>query len=304
MTQLLHSLTSLEFYFTILRVMTPILFPTISAAISSISGSINISLEGTMLMSALTGVIVSALIKNLILAFLAGILVGIIYASILAYFHLRLKTDIVLAGIALNLFASGFTVFLLYLISGDKGTSSSLTSLVFPSIHIPILKDIPILGKIFSGHNILTYLSLISVLIFYLLIFKTPLGLRIRAVGENPESAESVGVNVARIKFIALILSGIFASLGGLYLSMGYVSWFGRDMTAGRGFIALAAASLGRNMPLGVFLSSLLFGAVMTLAIYLASVQLPSEFIQMIPYIATIIFLTIYSIQTYRGEEK
>ena len=301
MTQLLHSLTSLEFYFTILRVMTPILFPTISAAISSISGSINISLEGTMLMSALTGVIVSALIKNLILAFLAGILVGIIYASILAYFHLRLKTDIVLAGIALNLFASGFTVFLLYLISGDKGTSSSLTSLVF---HIPILKDIPILGKIFSGHNILTYLSLISVLIFYLLIFKTPLGLRIRAVGENPESAESVGVNVARIKFIALILSGIFASLGGLYLSMGYVSWFGRDMTAGRGFIALAAASLGRNMPLGVFLSSLLFGAVMTLAIYLASVQLPSEFIQMIPYIATIIFLTIYSIQTYRGEEK
>jgi len=257
-----------------------------------------------MLISAFFGVIVSAFTKSLILGFLAGILAGVALSSILSYFHLKLKADIILAAIALNLFASGLTVFLLYIFAKDKGTSSSLRSLVFPSIEIPILKDIPIVGEIFSGHNILTYVALLSVLIFYILIFKTPLGLRIRAVGQNPDAASSVGINVNKIKFYALILSGFFGALGGLYLSMGYVSWFARDMTAGRGFIAIAASNLGANLPLGVFLASILFGILNTIAIYLASLQVPSEFIQMIPYIATIITLAIYSIQASRRKRK
>jgi len=297
---LLKSIFSASFGFAILRVMTPILFASIGVAISSLSGAINISMEGTMLIAAFFGVIVSAYTQNLILSLIAGILAGIGLASILAYFHLKLKADIILAAIALNMFSSGFTIFLLYIFAKDKGTSSSLKSLVFPSIHIPILKDIPIIGEIFSGHNLLTYLSLLSVLIFYIIIFKTPLGLRIRAVGQNPDAASSVGVNVNKIKFYALLISGIFGALGGLYLSMGYVSWFARDMTAGRGFIAIAASSLGAHLPLGVFLASILFGILNTIAIYLASLQIPSEFIQMIPYIATVITLTIYSIQASR----
>ncbi len=284
--------------------MTPILFASIGVAITTLSGAVNISLEGTMLISAFFGVIVSAFTKSLILGFLAGILAGVALSSILSYFHLKLKADIILAAIALNLFASGLTVFLLYIFAKDKGTSSSLRSLVFPSIDIPILKDIPIVGEIFSGHNILTYVALLSVLIFYILIFKTPLGLRIRAVGQNPDAASSVGINVNKIKFYALILSGFFGALGGLYLSMGYVSWFARDMTAGRGFIAIAASNLGANLPLGVFLASILFGILNTIAIYLASLQVPSEFIQMIPYIATIITLAIYSIQASRRKRK
>jgi len=297
---LLKSILSPSFGFAILRVMTPILFASIGVAITALSGAINISLEGTMLITAFFGVIVSAFTNNLILAFIAGVLSGIGLASILAYFHLKLKADIILAAIALNMFASGFTIFLLYIFAKDKGTSSSLKSLVFPSIKIPILKDIPIIGDIFSGHNILTYLALLSVIIFYIIIFKTPLGLRIRAVGQNPDAASSVGINVNKIRFIALIISGIFGALGGLYLSMGYVSWFARDMTAGRGFIAIAASNLGAHLPLGVFLASLLFGILNTIAIYLASIQVPSEFIQMIPYIATVITLTIYSIQASR----
>ena len=300
MNPLLKSILSPSFGFAILRVMTPILFASIGVAITALSGAINISLEGTMLITAFFGVIVSAFTNNLILAFIAGVLSGIGLASILAYFHLKLKADIILAAIALNMFASGFTIFLLYIFAKDKGTSSSLKSLVFPSIKIPILKDIPIIGDIFSGHNILTYLALLSVIIFYIIIFKTPLGLRIRAVGQNPDAASSVGINVNKIRFIALIISGIFGALGGLYLSMGYVSWFARDMTAGRGFIAIAASNLGAHLPLGVFLASLLFGILNTIAIYLASIQVPSEFIQMIPYIATVITLTIYSIQASR----
>lgn len=304
MSPLLKSILSPSFGFAILRVMTPILFASIGVAFSALAGSINISLEGTMLISAFFGVIVSAFTKSLFLGFLAGILSGIALASILSYFHLKLKADIILAAIALNMFASGFTIFLLYIFAKDKGTSSSLRSLVFPSINIPILKNIPILGEIFSGHNILTYLALISVLIFFIIIFKTPLGLRIRAVGQNPDAASSVGINVKKIKFYALLLSGIFGALGGLYLSMGYVSWFARDMTAGRGFIAIAASNLGAHLPLGVFLASILFGILNTIAIYLASLQVPSEFIQMIPYIATIVTLTIYSIQASRKKRK
>lgn len=304
MNPLLKSILSPSFGFAILRVMTPILFASIGVAITTLSGAVNISLEGTMLISAFFGVIVSAFTKSLILGFLAGILAGVTLSSILSYFHLKLKADIILAAIALNLFASGLTVFLLYIFAKDKGTSSSLRSLVFPSIDIPILKDIPIVGEIFSGHNILTYVALLSVLIFYILIFKTPLGLRIRAVGQNPDAASSVGINVNKIKFYALILSGFFGALGGLYLSMGYVSWFARDMTAGRGFIAIAASNLGANLPLGVFLASILFGILNTIAIYLASLQVPSEFIQMIPYIATIITLAIYSIQASRKKRK
>lgn len=304
MNPLLKSILSPSFGFAILRVMTPILFASIGVAITTLSGAVNISLEGTMLISAFFGVIVSAFTKSLILGFLAGILAGVALSSILSYFHLKLKADIILAAIALNLFASGLTVFLLYIFAKDKGTSSSLRSLVFPSIEIPILKDIPIVGEIFSGHNILTYVALLSVLIFYILIFKTPLGLRIRAVGQNPDAASSVGINVNKIKFYALILSGFFGALGGLYLSMGYVSWFARDMTAGRGFIAIAASNLGANLPLGVFLASILFGILNTIAIYLASLQVPSEFIQMIPYIATIITLAIYSIQASRRKRK
>ena len=181
--------------------------------------------------------------------------------------------DIILSAIALNLFASGGTIFLLFLFTGDKGSTSALKSLVFPSVDIPLLKSIPILGEILSGHNVLTYLALLSSLLFYVLIFKTPLGLRIRAVGQNPDAAESVGINVNRVRMAVLLLSGLAAALGGLYLSMGYVSWFSRDMTAGRGFIAVAAATLGGDLPLGALAASLFFALVSVLAVYISSPQ-------------------------------
>ena len=297
MNPLLKSILSTGFGFAILRVMTPILLPAMGVAISELAGSVNIALEGIMLMAAFFGVIVSTFTGSLWLALLAGLAAGVITGAILAYFHLKLKADIILAAIALNMFASGFTIFMLFLFTGDKGSTSSLKSLVFPEIQIPLLKSIPVLGPIFSGHNIMTYIALLAVPLFYVLVFKTPLGLRIRAVGQNPHAAESVGINVNRVKFYALMLSGLFGALGGLYLSMGYVSWFSRDMTAGRGFIAIAASTLGGNMPMGMLWASLLFGFVNSIAIYIASLDIPSELIQMIPYLITVIALAIFSIR-------
>lgn len=313
MNPLLKSIFSPEFGFALLRVMTPLLFPALGVAISSLAGSVNIAMEGIMLVSAFFGVIVSAFTGNLLLALLAGIGSGVLMGLFLGYFHLKLKANIILAAIALNMFAAGITIFLLFLFTNDKGSTSSLRSLVFPEIHIPIIRSIPVLGRILSGHNILTYGSILAVIFFYFLIFKTPLGLRIRAVGQNPHAAESVGINVNRIKLYALMFSGLFGALGGLYLSMGYVSWFSRDMTAGRGFIAIAAATLGSDMPLGVLLSALLFGLVNTFAIYIASLNIPSELIQMIPYLVTILALMVFALQvqlkgrrrrTLKGEAK
>jgi ABC-type uncharacterized transport system permease subunit len=304
MSPLLRSILSVEFGFAVFRVMTPLLFAAIGVSISNLAGTINISMEGTMLVSAFVGVLVSAFTESLVLALLAGVAAGVAMGAALSYFHLRLKADIILAAIALNLFATGITVFLLFLASGDKGSSSSLKSFVFPDLNIPLIKSIPVLGAIISGHNVMTYGAILAIVVFYIITFKTPLGLRIRAVGQNPNAAESVGINVNRTRMWALMLSGFFGAFGGLYLSMGYVSWFARDMTAGRGWIAIAAATLGGYMPLGTFLASLLFGAVNALAIYFASLQIPSELIALIPYLATVIALTIYSAQALKTRTR
>ncbi|MBP8613100.1 MAG: ABC transporter permease, partial [Candidatus Atribacteria bacterium] len=224
MNPLLESIFSTGFLFSVLRVATPIIFPALGVAISTLSGSTNIALEGIMLISAFAGVIVSAFTNSLWLALIVGVAAGVLIALILGYFSLKLKADIVLAAIALNLLASGLTVFLLFIFTGDKGMSSSLKSLVFPDINIAFLAKIPILGPILNKQNILVYLAFLAVIIYYVIVFHTPLGLKIRAVGQNPEAASSVGINVTKIKIYALILSGVFGALGGLYLSMGYVS--------------------------------------------------------------------------------
>lgn len=203
----------------------------------------------------------------------------------------------VLAGIALNVIASGGTVFALFVASGDRGISSSLASKVLPTVKLPLIAKIPILGPILSGHNVLTYIALLSVFVVWYFLYKTPLGLRLRAVGESPDAADSVGISVDRIRFLALGISGLLAGFGGAHLSMGYVSWFSRDMTAGRGFIGLAAAALGGVHPVGTALASLFFGFADALSNYMQSLSIPSEFVQMIPYLATVVALGIFARQ-------
>lgn len=297
MENILGIVFSTTFGYAVLRITTPILFAALAALISDRAGVINISLEGTMLTSALTGVIVSAFTQSAFLGLLGAVIAGILVSLILAYFSLDLKTDIILTGIALNLLASGGTVFLLFLVAHDKGISISLKSKVIPQIVLPLIEKIPVLGPIVSGHNILTYAALLFVLVVYIFLYKTPLGLKIRAVGENPNAADSVGISVKKTQYTALIISGLLAGLAGAYMSMGYVSWFSRDMTAGRGFIALAAEAMGRGTPLGTLLASLLFGLADALSNSLQALRVPAEFVQMIPYAATIIGLVVYSIQ-------
>lgn len=229
---ILNTIISPDFLYMWIRVATPILLAALGATVCSKAGVVNLGLEGIMLISALFGVLASAFGGNIFWGILGGVGAALIVSLIFAYFHLVLKANNTLCGTAINTAASGLTIFVLQLVTGEKGNSSSLKSFSFNEIEIPVIKDIPVLGDILSGHNTLTYVALISVVLVFLLLYKTPLGLRMRAVGENPHAASSVGQNVTKIRFIAILICGVLTGLGGMYLSMGYMDMFVRDMVA------------------------------------------------------------------------
>ena len=300
-------ITSTAFLFSIIRVTTPLLYGSLASLMSELSGVSNIGIEGMMLTCALTGVLSSAFFgANAGLGLLCAVLVGIALGLLLCFLITKLQTDAIITGIAYNLTASGLTVFLLYLAVGEKGISSSLVSGVLPPVEIPLLHKIPFVGAVLSGHNILTYVVILLVVLISVFLYKTPLGLHIRGCGESPEALESVGIHVSRIQYIALALSGALAALGGAYMSMGYVSYFVKDMIAGRGFIAIAAASLGANRPLPTMFVCLLFGAAEALAVNptIQNMGVPTELVSTIPYIVTIIVLVIYSCKKMNDQKR
>ncbi len=303
-TDILSIIFTEAFAFSIFRITTPILFAALAAVVADRAGVTNIGLEGIMMISALTGVIFSAWTESAWLGLLCAILLGVATALMIGFFALKLKTDIILAGIAVNMLGNGGTIFFMYLASGDRGYSANLASKVMPTVNIPGLQSIPILGGIFSGHNILTYFAFLAVFLVWVLLYKTPMGLQIRAVGESPNAADSVGVSVNRIKYIALAISGGLAGLGGAFMSMGYMSSFNTNMTAGRGFIALAAEAMGRGEPIGTMLTSLLFGFADALANNMQSLGLPQELVALTPYVFTIVGLALYAASTLKKNRK
>lgn len=304
MDNIISQLISPTFGFVVLRLTAPILFAAIGNVVSDRAGVSNIGMEGTMLVAAFFGVIISAFTKSAWIGLLGALAVSVLFSAGLAYLTLYLGTNVIMGGIALNSFASGLTVFLLYIITGQKGNSASLASKQLPNIHIPLIKDIPIIGEIISGHNILVYVSILVVIVVYIMLEKTKLGMRIRAVGENEEAASSVGINTRRIRFIALCLSGLIAGFGGAYMSMGYLSIFSRDMIAGRGWIALAASAMGKSMVIPTMITAFLFGIFDAAGNVLQLGKLPAELIMTLPYVAVFVGLIVYSIRKKKREEK
>lgn len=295
MDNMLDVILSTDFFFTAIRVMTPILFAALACMVFTKGGIDSIGTEGIMLMCALVGPLGSYATKSAFGGVVIAMLIGAALACLFGYVTISLKSEPVLAGIALNTLASGLTIFVIYYATGEKGSTQSLASPTVPNIEIPLLNEIPLLGQVFSGHSVLTYLGLLIMILLGFFIYKTPAGLRIRSVGENPQAAKSVGISVIKYKYMALIMAGALCGLGGAYMSMSYVSFFSKEMIAGRGFIGMAAESMGRGTPWGVTLSALLFGAADSLAIRLQLLQLPAQLIQTIPYVITIVAIAIYS---------
>lgn len=295
MSDVLNYVCSFAFFASVLRVTTPILFATLGSIVAERAGASNIALEATMLFAALFGALGSGLSGSLAVGFLCAVLGGLLVTVMLCVFALRLKADIILTGIALNLLASGGTVFIMYMFLQDKGSTSSIATKVFPSVTIPGVSSIPVLGQILSGHNVLTYVAFLMVAVVWVLLFRTRLGAHIRAVGENPGAAASVGINVVRTQNIALLLSGFLTSLGGAFMSMGYMNGFSQNMVAGRGFIALAAASMGQLHPVLGMVAALIFGAADAFSNAMAAMRIPDELVKLIPYATTIVGMVVFS---------
>lgn len=279
----------------ILRVTTPILLAALGVLISERAGVLNIGVEGMMLTGAFAGVVVSAATGSASLGFFAALVAGGLLGALLSFAVHVLKSDLILSGIALNMAAAAGTTLLLFMLTGDKGMSGSLSSKVLPSLTIPVIAGIPVLGTLLSGHHILTYAAFLAVPGVGLFLMRTPMGLRLRAVGENPESAEIAGINVRRVQIGALVTSGVFAGAAGAFLSMGYVSWFSQNMSAGRGFIALAAEVMGHGSASGTMFASLLLGLAEAASIALQGAGLPSELMQTVPYLVPVIALVVHA---------
>lgn len=294
----------IAFINSILRMSTPLVFCAMGALIADHAGTINMALEGIMLTASFTSVVFSAATQSVWGGVLGAALGGMLISAMLAYLHLFKNSDLIITGIALNTMASGGTIYMLFLLTGEKGTSRLLKSLSVPNINIPVLSEIPILGEILSGHNALTYAAVLSVAVTYILVFRSRLGLRIRAVGFNPDAAASVGISVRRVKFKALLLSGLFASLGGAFMSMGYLSYFARDMMAGRGFIGISAATLAGGQCFGALLAALGFGTANAAATTLATLNLQADLVAMLPYLATVLGLVIVSARKLSKAKK
>ena len=276
-----------------LRMATPLIFASLGGIFSERAGIINIALEGMMLTGAFSGVFVSYSTGNPWLGVLAAVLIGGLLGLLHGIMTIKFTGDQIVSGTGINIFALGFTAYMSQVIWGSRGASDSVQGL--GTISIPILVDTPVIGQIIGKQTPLVYIALIVVLASYVILFKTPIGLRIRAVGEHPGAADTTGINVYRIKYMCLIVSGMLAGLGGAFLSLGHLSLFVNGMTGGRGFIALAAMILGGWNPFGALGASLLFGFADALQIRLQSIgALPSQIILTVPYILTIIVLAVF----------
>jgi ABC-type uncharacterized transport system permease subunit len=271
---------------------TPIALAALCGVISERAGVVNIAIEGIMLMAALISVMVATLAHNLYVGLLAGMLAGMFVAALHAILVIQFKVDQIISGVAINIIGTGATSFI-----SNRYMQSNIDALnnsgVFPNISIPLLDKIPIVGPVIFENNIIVYIMLILVALTYVLLFYTPWGLRTRAVGEHPKAADTLGVNVYLTRYINVILGGLIAGIGGSYFTIGSVGRFDQLMTAGKGFIGLAAMIFGNWNPVGALGSSLIFGFADSLQIKMQILQtpIPTEFLQMAPYIVTIIVL-------------
>jgi ABC-type uncharacterized transport system permease subunit len=272
-----------------IRNATPLIFAALGGMFSERSGVVNIGLEGLMLISAFAGVVGASLSGSALVGLGFGLGAGLVFALIHALMCITFEADQIISGTAINLLALGGTGYLMVLIFGSGGTSPRVNG--FKEVAIPVLSNIPLIGPALFNQSLLVYLMYVLIPITYFGVFRTPFGLRLRATGEVPEAVDTAGVSVARMRYYGVALSGLLAACGGVYLSMGILSAFTENMTGGRGFIALAALIFGRWNPIGAAAAALLFGFGLAVTFQVPQEAIPIEFIQMLPYVLTIVAL-------------
>jgi ABC-type uncharacterized transport system permease subunit len=268
----------------------PLIFGALAGLLCERSGVVNVAIEGQLLAGAFGGALVGTIAASAWIGLIGGILGGVVISALLAWFSIRYLVDQVVLGIVLNLLAVGLTGFIYeQVMRPDPAKYNEPPG--FPVWHIPLLDKIPVLGpSLFTG-NLFLFLGLILVIVINVALFRTRWGLRTRSVGEHPAAADTVGIKVLRVRWRNVMLAGVVAGLGGAFFTLGLVGQFSKNMINGKGFIALAALIFGRWNPTGALLAALFFGFADKLAGYLAGISspIPSEFLAMLPYLATIL---------------
>jgi len=251
-----------------------------------------------MLFGAFFGIVAAFWLGNSYLGVAAALIGGGIIGALFALFYLRYRVDLIILALAINLFISAMTVFFLRVSFGAFGswTDPSIEQLL--DIHLPLIESIPVLGRLLSGHNLVIYLSWVAAIAAWLVLFRTKFGRHIRAVGENPEAAEAVGINAARVKLFVLVTSGSLAAAAGAFLSVGHLTLFTSDMSNGRGWLGITAALFGLNNPIFVFLAGLFFGVADALAVRLPTVtDIPPSLIQFLPNLSALLALVLVGLR-------
>ncbi len=300
-----------------IRLATPVILASLAAAVCNKAGVLNLGIDGYITMSAFVAIVGAYLVRNFtsvgqnhpLFATYMGVLSAMVFGALLglmfAFLKDRYNVDLTVLSIAMNMLAVEITVYLMRTIFHQSGTWSDPSIVQLPSINIPVIKSIPVIGGLLSGYNVIVYFTWLLAIVLVILMHRTKYGRYIVAVGENLEAAKSVGISVSCVRYSALIFSGILSGLAGAFLSIGHLTLFTRDMASGRGWLGNAAALFGFNNPGGSFFAGLFFGFADALALRLQNVtKIPPYIIQLMPYVLTLLILSIVSYKSISKKRK
>lgn len=279
--------------FAAVRMAVPLTYAGMGESVAQTSGVLNIGVEGMMLSGAFFSFFMTSYTGSIALGIFFGMLAGMIFGMLHAYISVTAKQDQTISGLAINFLVLGLTSFLFFVFFGDAVNLPSVTTLSV--VPIPLLSEIPIIGKAFFSHDILTYILYIVIILLTIYLKKTDYGTRLEAVGENPRAADTAGINVKRTRYLSSMFNGLMCGLAGSYMMVVQFGFYIENLTAGRGYIALAAVTLGRRNPVAVFFVSLLIGMTEGLQFTLQSigVPIPSQVFSMMPYLVAVVVLLL-----------
>ncbi|HVW57141.1 MAG TPA: ABC transporter permease [Rhizobiaceae bacterium] len=283
---------------------TPVLLAALGGLLNRVGGLVNIGLDSMMLVGALLGIIVSSATGSWGLALVAAAIAGAVLGLLMSLVVTRLDANEIIVGLGFNVAVAGLVRFFLKSVYGAAGTLNLPNVVMMPRLHIPLVADIPVLGAILSGHDLLTWAAWTLVPVTAWFLSRTRLGLRLRAAGAAPQAARALGLDPLTLRDGSTVFAGLMAGLAGAYLSIGVVGIFNEGITAGRGFIALAAFYFGRNRPWLTAFGALIFGFFDAVQIRLQGRGVPAELVQTLPYIMVIVILTVVALAARRSKPK
>jgi len=278
-----------------IRLATPILLPALGQIFTQRAGILNLNVEGTMTIGAVAGFAVAYKTGSLWLGLLGGMFFGMLWSAIMAWLSVNMRANQVIAGTGLNILGAGVAVYVYRIIFGIQSLPPQVTP--FPTVNVPLLSKIPVIGQIFFQHNILVYFAYIMVFVTWFILDKTVFGLKIKAVGENPRAADSKGISVAKMRYAAILLGGVYAGAAGAFMSTAYMNMFTEAIVSGRGFIAVSVVIFARFIPVRAMWGALMFGFATALQMRLQAlgINVANQLMLMLPYVMTIIALIIAS---------